>query len=121
MDEEGTMIEGDDEQTPIAATDVDDWEMVEVDEPDRTQRSIVLSVRFSDQEMRRLREESKRTGASLSDVVREAVRVRFAFKTATPVLLSASTPNVYGVPSAFVVTHALGAQIDETEAPATAS
>jgi hypothetical protein len=74
MEQEGTMINREpvEEERPIAEDEVEDWEVVEPEES-KGSRTIVLSVRFNEDEMRGLRDLARESGGSMADVVRGAV------------------------------------------------
>ena len=92
------------DEKPIAEDEIGDWEVVEATPGPR---SVVLSVRFNEAEMTRLREEAAKTGASLSDVVRHAVRAYFE-PSALPVSTGWSEPNVNVVVRSGLVTFGTG-------------
>lgn len=101
-----------DSGSPLRDDELGDWEVVEDESSSRT---IVLSVRFNGREMRLLRDAAKDVGASLSDVVRDAVRVRFEDRRSFPVLLNATTENVSGVARAHVSTLGSGSDFGQFE------
>ena len=59
------------EERPLSEEEIGEWETVEP-EPG-TSRSAVLTVRFSPQELRMLRDAAKALGTSMAEVIRSAV------------------------------------------------
>jgi hypothetical protein len=72
MNEERDRGIGDsEEERPLTEDDIGDWETVEP-EPSPT-RSAVLTVRFSPEELRRIRDVARASGQSMAEVIRDAV------------------------------------------------
>jgi hypothetical protein len=72
MNEERDRGIGDsEEERPLTEDDIGDWETVEP-EPSPA-RSAVLTVRFSPEELRRIRDVARASGQSMAEVIRDAV------------------------------------------------
>lgn len=67
------MTEFESEEQPLREEDIDDWEVVPGDRSPENKVSV-LSVRFTGLEMRGIRDEAKRSGVSMGEVVRRAVK-----------------------------------------------
>jgi hypothetical protein len=59
-------------ERPIAEDELEEWEVVEPEE--RKPLSAVLTVRFSPEEMRRVRDAAKAANVSMGDIVRRGVQ-----------------------------------------------
>lgn len=66
-----------DDERPISRDDIEDWEVTAVG-PARGPLSAVLTVRFTDEELRRIRDAARQRRVSMGDVVRQAVEDHFA-------------------------------------------
>lgn len=74
------------EEGPLTEAEIEDWDSVEEKQP----LSAVLTVRFTPEEIRRLRDLAKESSSSMADVVRRAVGTYLA-DTKTSIFLMGHT------------------------------
>lgn len=109
----------DQEERPLTEDEVGDWEVIEP--KSSTARSAVLTVRFSPEELRRIRDAAKSSRQSMADVIRDAVA---AHLTGTAPIVSMGWSWSTGVGEANVlarsglVTRGQGLQEQVGETPA---
>lgn len=107
------------EERPLSQEEIGEWEIVEPEAG--ITRSAVLTVRFSPQELRRLRDAAKASGTSMAEVIRGAVA---GYLSAESTVLSMGWGWSTGIGEAYVlaksglVTRGQGLQEEMQQRPA---
>lgn len=118
MSEDRDRLE-DQEERPLAEDEVGDWEAVEAGPS--ALRSAVLTVRFSPDELRTIRDAARASGLSMANVIRNATA---AYLTGTSQIVSMGWSWSTGIGEASLlarsglVTRGQGRQEDVEEKPA---